>query len=51
MEYKLYHYSPSLAAAVIFVILFVSSTALHFLQLLGKKTWYFTPFLIGGICK
>ncbi|KAF4546216.1 uncharacterized protein LTHEOB_4213 [Lasiodiplodia theobromae] len=49
MEYKLYHYNPSLAAAVIFVILFVCSTGLHAFQLFRKKTFYFTPFIIGGI--
>lgn len=51
MEYKLYHYNPSLAAAVIFVILFVCSTGLHAFQLFRKRTFYFTPFIIGGICK
>ncbi|KAH7053117.1 RTA1 like protein-domain-containing protein [Macrophomina phaseolina] len=43
------HYKPSLAAAVIFVVLFTVSTVYHFWQLFRRRTWYFLPFAIGGI--
>jgi len=46
-----YLYTPSKAAAIIFAILFVITTLLHTFQLIKKKTWYFIPFLLGGICK
>ncbi|KAK8189381.1 putative RTA1 domain protein [Phyllosticta capitalensis] len=49
VEYTLYNYQPSLAAAVIFIVLFGASTIAHVIQLTMKKTWYFIPFVIGGI--
>lgn len=49
-KYVFYHYNPSFAAAIIFIILFFGSTLLHAFQLARKRTWYFIPFLIGGIC-
>jgi hypothetical protein len=49
--FKYYHYDPSLAAATIFTLLFLSTTALHLYQLLRTRTWYFIPFVIGGFCK
>lgn len=48
---KFYRYDPSLAAAVIFLILFLLTTTLHLYQLLRTRTWYFIPFLIGGFCQ
>ena len=47
--FEYYHYSPSMAAAIIFVIIFGVATALHFWQMLRSKTWFLIPFLIGGI--
>lgn len=49
MGYQYYNYDPSFAAAAIFVILFAASTLLHIFQLVRKRTWYFIPFVIGGI--
>jgi len=49
--FKLYRYDPSMAAAVIFIILFLLSTALHTYQLLRTKTWFFSCFVIGGFSK
>jgi hypothetical protein len=49
--FKLYHYNPSIAGAVIFVLLFVGTTGLHFYQLSRARTWFMIPFAIGGICK
>jgi hypothetical protein len=49
--FKYYYYDPSLAAAAIFALLFLLTTAIH-LYLLGRtRTWYFIPFLIGGFRK
>lgn len=50
-EFTLYHYEPSLAAAVIFAACFGLSTAWHGWQLVRWKAWYFIPFMVGGICK
>ncbi|TVY60215.1 Protein RTM1 [Fusarium oxysporum f. sp. cubense] len=46
--FKLYRYDPSMAAAVIFIILFLSVTTLHTYQLVRTKTWFFCCFVIGG---
>jgi hypothetical protein len=45
-----YRYHPSLVAAVIFVVLFALTTFLHIFQLIKKRTWYFIPLVIGGLC-
>ena len=48
--YQLYAYTPSLAAAVIFTILFALVTALHAYQLIKTRAWYLIPIVIGGLC-
>jgi hypothetical protein len=48
--FVLYRYRPSLAAAVLFIILFLLTTLFHTLQIWRKRTWYFIPLVIGGIC-
>lgn len=47
--FKYYYYDPSKAAAAVFVTLFAISTLMHLFQLTRKRTWYFIPFVIGGI--
>jgi len=47
--FQYYHYSPSMAAAIIFVILFGVATSLHFYQMFRSRTWFLVPFVIGGI--
>ncbi|KAJ9136813.1 Rta1 domain-containing protein [Pleurostoma richardsiae] len=47
--FVLYHYNPSAAAAIIFVVLFAICTILHLYKLVRFKTWHFIPFLIGCI--
>ncbi|KAJ8066608.1 hypothetical protein OCU04_005655 [Sclerotinia nivalis] len=47
--YLLYHYNPSTAAALIFIILFGITAIVHIFQLITKRTWYFIPFIIGGL--
>ncbi|KAL5363842.1 RTA1-domain-containing protein [Aspergillus floccosus] len=48
-EFKLYHYEPSLAAALTASICFGIATLVHFIYFIVKRTWFFTPFIIGGI--
>ena len=45
------HYDPSLAAAVIFIILFFGSTFVHILQAWRARSLFMLPFIIGGFCK
>ncbi|EFQ92057.1 hypothetical protein PTNB73_01521 [Pyrenophora teres f. teres] len=47
--YFLYRYTPSKIAAGIFVIAFGFTTFAHIFQLFQKRTWYFTPLIIGGL--
>ncbi|KAM6506945.1 hypothetical protein FALCPG4_018758 [Fusarium falciforme] len=42
-----YHYDPSLAAAILFAVLFSLSGLVHAYQLVKGKTWYFIAFFIG----
>lgn len=49
--FQLYRYEPSMAAAVIFIILFLVITAIHTYQVIRTRTWFFIPFVIGGYCK
>ncbi|KAJ5309574.1 uncharacterized protein N7443_002035 [Penicillium atrosanguineum] len=48
-KFVLYHYTPTLAGAVIFAALFSLTTALHLFQRIRTHTKYFTPFIVGGI--
>ena len=48
--FHLYAYTPSLAAAIIFTILFALTTSLHSYQLTKTRAWYLTPIVIGGLC-
>lgn len=51
MNFVFYYYTPSSAAAGIFLVLFGLSSLLHFYQLVWARTRFMIPFLIGGICK
>ncbi|KAH7385731.1 putative RTA1 domain protein [Pyrenochaeta sp. MPI-SDFR-AT-0127] len=48
-DFVYYHYRPSIAAAIIFTILFFLTTGLHIYQCARKRAWFLTPFIIGGI--
>lgn len=50
-SWSFYRYEPSMAATVIFIILFIATTALHAFQMIKVKTWYLTAFCIGGLCE
>ncbi|KXJ94376.1 RTA1 like protein-domain-containing protein [Microdochium bolleyi] len=49
--FKYYYFDPSLPAAATFVALFAITAVVHAAQLVHYRTWYFIPFLIGGICE
>lgn len=49
-EFKLYHYNPSAGSAVAFAAVFGLTTVIHIWQLGRNRTWYFIPFVIGGLC-
>ncbi|KAL7621123.1 hypothetical protein AAE478_008437 [Parahypoxylon ruwenzoriense] len=48
-DYYLWKYLPSVAAAVVFAILFTTITGLHCYRLFKTKLWFCLPFIIGGI--
>jgi hypothetical protein len=51
IDFQLYRYAPSVAAAVIFIVLFVLTTVYHLYQLIKYRSWYFIAFVVGGICE
>ncbi|KAI1843429.1 hypothetical protein JX265_013311 [Neoarthrinium moseri] len=46
-HFVFYDYQPSMAAAVIFIVLFGISAGYHLWLLVKNRTWYFIPFVIG----
>ncbi|PVH97369.1 RTA1-domain-containing protein [Periconia macrospinosa] len=48
-RFVFYRYEPSIAAAVIFIVLFAITTLLHIYQIIRRRTWYFIPLAVGGI--
>lgn len=51
LHFKEYFYQPSLAAAIIFVVLFGIAALLHVYQMIRTKTWFMVPFVIGASCE
>lgn len=49
-EYRLYEYNPSTAAAITATACFGLITICHLIHYFAQRTWFFTPFIIGGIC-
>ncbi|RAK74491.1 RTA1 domain-containing protein [Aspergillus fijiensis CBS 313.89] len=47
--FAFYRYDPSMAGAVIFTLLFAITTIWHIVQLWRTQTWFFIPFVVGGI--
>ncbi|KAH6967086.1 RTA1 like protein-domain-containing protein [Fusarium venenatum] len=47
--FKMYHYHPSEAGAMAFVILFLITTLAHTWQLFRYRVWFVVPIIIGGI--
>jgi hypothetical protein len=48
--YYLWKYVPSIAAAIIFVLIFLVMTGLISYRMFRTKTWFCIPFAIGGLC-
>lgn len=51
INFALYRYTPSIAAAIIFAVVFFTITALHGIRLWRNRTYFFIPFIIGLLCK
>ncbi|KXG52381.1 RTA-like protein [Penicillium griseofulvum] len=47
--FAFYRYNPSMGGAVLFTILFIGTTFYHIFQLFKTRTWFFIPFVIGGL--
>lgn len=43
-----YAYKPSLAAAVVFIILFILTTIFHVYQISRTRSWFWIAFITGG---
>ena len=50
-DFEYYKYDPSMVAAVIFIALFSITGFLHIYQMFSTRTWFFIPFVIGGLCE
>lgn len=48
-DFMLWHYTPSIAAAVIFIILFIGLTGYHTFLIVRRRTWFCIPFVVGGL--
>lgn len=44
-----YGYRPSLAAGVVFTVLFTLSTVVHMYQLVSTRAWWQVVFVVGGV--
>ncbi|KAF3355659.1 hypothetical protein VD0004_g9407 [Verticillium dahliae] len=47
--YKLWHYIPSLPAAIVFAALFGVLTVGHALRMFRHRMWFCLPFVVGGV--
>ncbi|KAJ6098470.1 hypothetical protein N7467_000005 [Penicillium canescens] len=47
--FAFYRYDPSMGGAVLFTLLFMGTTFYHIFQLFKARTWFFIPFVIGGL--
>ncbi|KAL8671608.1 MAG: hypothetical protein Q9168_003898 [Polycauliona sp. 1 TL-2023] len=48
-NYVLYHYTPSIAASAVTIIVFTVLTGLHTYRMIKTKLWFCIPFTLGGI--
>ncbi|KAF7720298.1 Uncharacterized protein PECH_003417 [Penicillium ucsense] len=48
-DYTFWYYTPSLAAAVIFLLAYIVLTGLHSMKMFKGKKWFCIPFTCGGI--
>lgn len=50
-EFPLYGYTPNVAAAVVFVVMFGLTSAVHFAQLLYYRQWWMLVMLVGTLAE
>lgn len=50
IDFKLHRYTPSLGAAIVFIICFDICAGLHAWKISHKRIFYFIPVLIGALC-
>lgn len=50
-NYYLWHYVPSLFAAIIFIVIFLLLTIAHGYRMHQKRLWFCSPIVIGGLSK
>ncbi|WKT51449.1 RTA-like protein [Fusarium oxysporum f. sp. vasinfectum] len=48
-QFSLYHYDPTIVGGVVFALLFLSTTFIHFWQLIRARCWFMIPLAAGGI--
>ena len=46
-----YHYVPSLAAGIVFLVLFFLSMSLHIVQSIWKRTWWTLVLAVGCLSR
>lgn len=49
--YALWHYVPTIAAAIVFIVVFSLLTIGHAFRMFRHRMWFCIPIVIGGICK
>jgi hypothetical protein len=49
--YPLWHYVPSLPAAIAFVVIFSLVTLGHSIRMFRHRVWFGIPMVVGGVCK
>lgn len=49
-DFRLYRYTPSLAAAIAALVVFAVLTGIHAWRMTRARAFYFTAFTIGGCC-
>jgi hypothetical protein len=49
-DFYLWKYVPSMAAAVIFLILYLIASCMHTWKMWTMRMWFCIPFVIGGFC-
>ncbi|KAB8229658.1 RTA1 like protein-domain-containing protein [Aspergillus alliaceus] len=47
VAFAFYHYDPSMGGAIVFILLFISTTGYHIFQMFKSRTWFLIPFVIG----
>lgn len=51
IDFALYRYTPSIAAASIFAAVFLVITIFHCIRLWRCRAYFFIPFIIGLLCE